>query len=417
MRDAIADETYSRRGVLRATAGTAAAAALGSAATGSAAGQTDFDGWFTDDAPGGTTDNYDGEVVDRTGEDEVTVTVGADGNGGTFAFEPAAVRISPGTTVTFEWVSDTHNVAVESQPDDAGWEGHDPIENSGFSFSSTFETLGVYKYYCDPHLSVGMKGAIVVAEGGGEQEDAVPAEYGDWFTDDAPGGAVDNYDGETVDRTGEDEVTVTVGADGNGGTFAFDPPALRVSPGTTVTFEWVSDTHNVVVESQPEDAAWEGHEPIENTGFSFSATLDTRGVYKYYCEPHLSVGMKAAIVVGPAPAEDGGGGPAGTTTPFSPLLGTVFAGAVAAAMLLPVLAGYYRRDQPETPEYDDGVEGEPGAGTQEAPVEEPVEELDHDEYDPMGTAALVAVYFLILVAMWVFMYFVEFLGNELTVIG
>ena len=281
MRDAMADETYSRRGVLRATAGTAAAAALGSAATGAAAAQTDFEGWFTDEAPGGATDNYDGEVVDRTGEDEITVTVGADGNGGTFAFEPAAVRISPGTTVTFEWVSATHNVLVESQPEDAGWEGH---------------------------------------------------------------------------------------------------------------------------------------EPIENTGFSFSATLDTRGVYKYYCEPHLSVGMKAAIVVGPAPAEDGGGGPAGTTTPFSPLLGMVFAGAVAAAMLLPVLAGYYRRDQPETPEYDD-VEGEPGAGTQEAPVEEPVEELDHDEYDPMGTAALVAVYFLILVAMWVFMYFVEFLGNELTVIG
>lgn len=117
---------------------------------------TRFGGWFDD------VDNYDGTVVDRMGQDNVTVAVGADGNGGTFAFDPAAVRVSTGTAVTFEWVSDTHNVLVESQPDGAGWDGHDTIENDGFSFSQTFETAGTYRYYCDPHLSLGMKGAIVV---------------------------------------------------------------------------------------------------------------------------------------------------------------------------------------------------------------------------------------------------------------
>ncbi|NIB98024.1 halocyanin domain-containing protein [Halobacterium sp. R2-5] len=414
----VAEQSYSRRGVLRTVAGTAAAAAVGSAATGSAAAQPDFDGWFTDEAAGGAVDNYDGTVVDRTGEEEVTVTVGANGNGGTFAFEPPALRISPGTTVVFEWTSNTHNVLVESQPEDASWGGHEPIEDEGFSFTHTFETNGTYLYYCEPHLSVGMKGAIVVSEdGGGQQADAVPAEYGDWFTDAASGGAVDNYDGETADRTGEEEVTVTVGANGNGGTFAFEPPALRVSPGTTVVFEWTSNTHNVLVESQPEDASWGGHEPIEDEGFSFTHTFETPGVYLYYCEPHLSVGMKGAIVVGPAPSGAGGDeAPAGgTTAPFNPLFGLAFAGTVTLAMLLPVLAGVYRRDQPTTPAYDDG-DGEP-TGTPEAAIEEPVEEIGHDEYDPRGTAALVAVYFLILVAMWVFMYFVEFLGNELTVIG
>ncbi|WP_138005561.1 plastocyanin/azurin family copper-binding protein [Halalkalirubrum salinum] len=45
---------------------------------------------------------------------------------------------------------------------DAEWEDHDPIVDTGFTFSSTFETAGVYAYYCDPHLSLGMKGAIVV---------------------------------------------------------------------------------------------------------------------------------------------------------------------------------------------------------------------------------------------------------------
>ena len=49
--------------------------------------------------------------------------------------------------------------------------------------------------------------------------------------------------------------------------------------------------------------------------------------------------------------------------------------------------------------------------------EETVTEIEHDEFDPKGTLAVILVYFGILVAMWVFMYFVEFLGNDLTIIG
>jgi hypothetical protein len=44
-------------------------------------------------------------------------------------------------------------------------------------------------------------------------------------------------------------------------------------------------------------------------------------------------------------------------------------------------------------------------------------EIGHDEYDPVGTLALITVYFLIIALLWVFMYFVEFLGNEPTVVG
>jgi hypothetical protein len=44
-------------------------------------------------------------------------------------------------------------------------------------------------------------------------------------------------------------------------------------------------------------------------------------------------------------------------------------------------------------------------------------EIGHDEFDPKGTLALITIYFLILVVLWVFMYFVEFLGNDLTVVG
>ena len=44
-------------------------------------------------------------------------------------------------------------------------------------------------------------------------------------------------------------------------------------------------------------------------------------------------------------------------------------------------------------------------------------EIGHDEYDPVGTLALIGLYLLVLVVMWLFMYFVEFLGNDPTVVG
>ncbi|WP_254839171.1 cytochrome oxidase [Natronomonas marina] len=43
--------------------------------------------------------------------------------------------------------------------------------------------------------------------------------------------------------------------------------------------------------------------------------------------------------------------------------------------------------------------------------------LGHDDFDPVGTVVLILIYFLILVGMWTFTYFIEFLGNGPTVIG
>jgi hypothetical protein len=54
-----------------------------------------------------------------------------------------------------------------------------------------------------------------------------------------------------------------------------------------------------------------------------------------------------------------------------------------------------------------------------APVtqEENTRSLSYEEFDPKGTLALIVTYLAILGVMWVFMYFVEFLGNDLVVIG
>ncbi|TMT86853.1 cytochrome oxidase [Haloterrigena sp. H1] len=42
-------------------------------------------------------------------------------------------------------------------------------------------------------------------------------------------------------------------------------------------------------------------------------------------------------------------------------------------------------------------------------------EIGHDEYDPWGTLSLIVLYFVALTLMWLFTYFIEFVGNEPTV--
>jgi halocyanin-like protein len=81
------------------------------------------------------------------------------GAGDGFAFDPPAIAISTGTTVTWEWTgtSGQHNVVQ----DDLGLES-DLTEEEGHTFTHTFEEAGTYTYHCNPHESVGMKGGVHV---------------------------------------------------------------------------------------------------------------------------------------------------------------------------------------------------------------------------------------------------------------
>jgi len=156
----------SRREIVR-TGGVAVAAGLagcvggsggsgGSSSSDESAGDTDdprsFDGWLSN------VENYDG-VVDETGRDAVTVAVGVENGSGAYGYGPAAVRVSTGAQVSFEWTGRgaSHNVVArderfESELTDA--EGH--------TFTYTFESTGTVPYYCTPHESLGMKGVVVV---------------------------------------------------------------------------------------------------------------------------------------------------------------------------------------------------------------------------------------------------------------
>jgi halocyanin-like protein len=112
-----------------------------------------FGGWFDD------TDNYDG-VTDKTGSDAVSVRVGASGNVGNLAYAPAAIRVSSGTTVTWEWTGKggAHNVVG----DDGTFDSGEAIDSAEETFEYTFESAGTYKYACVPHKSAGMVGVVVV---------------------------------------------------------------------------------------------------------------------------------------------------------------------------------------------------------------------------------------------------------------
>ena len=140
-----------RRAYLSVVAGslvTGSAASLAGCGGGNG-GSENYEDWFEN------VDNHDGEV-DRTGQSEVAVAVGADDG---FAFEPAAIRVDAGTTVVWEWTGEggRHNVVER----DGAFES-EYHEDAGATFEHEFEDAGLFPYYCAPHREMGMKGGVRV---------------------------------------------------------------------------------------------------------------------------------------------------------------------------------------------------------------------------------------------------------------
>jgi len=152
---------------MRAAGGsTAAGATVGAAGPAAAAGGEDGEGGKTVPAFGAYLDDANGysedSIVDARGEDSVTVDVGA-GSGG-IAFDPAAIWISPGTTVTWEWTGEGggHNVVANSGP--AGLDSGSPKGSGTYEYEVTDEDAGITTYFCSPHESQGMKGGVAVGD-------------------------------------------------------------------------------------------------------------------------------------------------------------------------------------------------------------------------------------------------------------
>ena len=141
--------------------------------------------------------------------------------------------------------------------------------------------------------TVGAAGAAAAAEGeGGEGGKTVPV-FGSYLDD----ANLYSEDG-IVDARDQDAVSVDVGAGSDG--VAFDPPAVWVSSGTTVTWEWTGEggTHNVVANEGP--ASLDSGDAVDSDSetYEYEFTEDDAGITTYFCEPHQDLGMKGGVAVG-----------------------------------------------------------------------------------------------------------------------
>jgi plastocyanin len=85
-----------------------------------------------------------------------TVTVGND------YFQGNSVTVNTGEAVTWQWKGSGHNVAFKTGPEKIA---PTAFNNSGATFSHTFNTPGTYTYVCEAHS--GMKGTVTVVDASG----------------------------------------------------------------------------------------------------------------------------------------------------------------------------------------------------------------------------------------------------------
>lgn len=260
-------------------------------ASGIALGTTPLAGCLSSANSGNSTDESPTEST--MNKPNTTVNVGPEGN---LTFKPEHLEIRPGSTVRWVWKSDDHNIVVDKQPENADWNGspgsQSDLHDSGFSFTHTFDTLGTFQYYCQPHQSAGMTAEIVVTE---TPQSPTPTDTQD--ADDSAGTEEEtptDTPASVMDKTDQEQISIAVGPDGS---LEFDPEAVKISSDTTAIWTWNSDGHNVVPESQPDGANWKGHEPLEDSGFTYEHTFNTTGTYQYYCQPHKAAGMTGRLIV------------------------------------------------------------------------------------------------------------------------
>lgn len=87
--------------------------------------------------------------------------MGVRANDAYWGYGPAALAVTPGTTVYWDWTGrgGPHNVVGVDGRFDSGR----AVEGDDHEFRQTFDDPGVYNYYCAPHRSVDMKGSVFVA--------------------------------------------------------------------------------------------------------------------------------------------------------------------------------------------------------------------------------------------------------------
>jgi plastocyanin len=149
----------------------------GGAPTESGHDDTDTESGHSDEEDGHS-DEENGHSDEENGHDEA---VGAPSDAaevsmitedGGYHFEPHVVRVNVGGSVTWHNESGSHSTTAYHSDNDqpqlvpdgaAAWDSG-IVSEQGATFEHTFETEGVYHYYCTPHESLGMIGSVIVGE-------------------------------------------------------------------------------------------------------------------------------------------------------------------------------------------------------------------------------------------------------------
>ncbi|QZY00474.1 cupredoxin domain-containing protein [Halobaculum rubrum] len=143
----------------------------------------------------------------------------------------------------------------------------------------------------------------------GHQEDTHSDEETESSHDD--GGSSDHGHGVPEEPSASATVNL-VTADGG---YHFDPHVVWIEEGATVTFHNESGSHSATAYAPANDKPRripEGGTAFDTgllteSGAEREVTLDTPGVYDYYCTPHEGVGMIATVVVGKPDPHDAAG--------------------------------------------------------------------------------------------------------------
>lgn len=93
-------------------------------------------------------------VTDSDGGDVVEIHLTSSNR-----FDPSSVTISRGTTV--RWITDTDTFHTITPSGHSEWQRQE-MNTSGQTFEHTFDAVGTFDYFCEPHESIGMTGSITV---------------------------------------------------------------------------------------------------------------------------------------------------------------------------------------------------------------------------------------------------------------
>ena len=89
---------------------------------------------------------------------DVTVEMlNKDANGNRMVYSEEVLEIAAGSTVKWVPTDKGHNVEIIASPNDMKFKS-----KNGKEASITFETPGIYYYWCTPHKGMGMIGLVVV---------------------------------------------------------------------------------------------------------------------------------------------------------------------------------------------------------------------------------------------------------------